>query len=734
MPAGLYTPWKRPSDWLTLPALTSTIVFVGLIAVFDDDNNYVSLGSIAGTGSYTVDWGDGTTSSTSGAITVKHKYNYSDLSSGTLTTRGYRQAVVTITIDTGTFNGIYLTYAYSATPALPIYNANWIDVKLGSPTLANIQIGGATTINLNILENIDIQECVTSNPILTFTSLLALQQVTIPSTVSLNSTNSLFNGCVSLLAGPVFNTSSTTNMSNMFANCNSLQYVPPYITSNVTNMLGMFSFCSSLRSVPQFDTTKVTNMSTMFSGCSALTSIPYFNTSNVTTMSSFFDGCINLTTAPMLDTPKVTNTTSMFNNCYGLAIIPLYDLSNCTTTTSMFSNCISLTSVPEFNTSKVLNSNSMFLGCVNLTTFPNLNCSNVTNASSMFQNCSSLTDASNISLPSLTVSPSGLFSGCANLVTVPTTLNYSTVTTGNSLNQFATNTKLRGNISINVGASASLNSMFTQCRDLTSVSITGNSFTATGTMFNNCTNLRTVNFSNMNAVTTTTTMFNTCTNLSTLRVSNLGVTLSVASTMLNKQALETVFDDFRNNTTVQTVTITSSAGADAIISKPGSGITANSNVITMATTTGITTGMYVYGTGVQSGIPVTFTTGTNRVAYTNALTNTPLVNNDRVMFTGTSGANGVALNTTYYVVNATSTGFQLSTTLGGSVVSITSSSTGTMTIGAPTGTSLPTIVTAVNAGNIIITGVAGLTNASATLTVRSLNTTVASVKNWTVTG
>ena len=79
MPAGIYTPWQRPSDWLTLPSLSSTVVFVGLVAVYDDTNNIVTIGANASTGSYTIDWGDGTTDTNSGAVVKTHQYTYSSL-------------------------------------------------------------------------------------------------------------------------------------------------------------------------------------------------------------------------------------------------------------------------------------------------------------------------------------------------------------------------------------------------------------------------------------------------------------------------------------------------------------------------------------------------------------------------------------------------------------------------------------------------------------------------------
>ncbi len=727
MPVGVYTPWQRPSDWLTLPSLSSTVKFVGLMAVYDDDNNYVVIGSVAATGSYTIDWGDGTSDTTSGAITKSHKYTYSSLSSDTLTTRGYRQAIVTITVNTGTFDGINLTFAYSQTPALPQYNTNWLDINVGSATLGTILIGNSSSVSLNILENINVDNCIAS-PTINFQSLLALQQVTISSNFAPTTTfiSGLFSGCSSLIAAPEINTSSVTNMANMFLNCISLRYVPPYDTSNVTTTASMFSGCTTLRSVPQFNTAKVTSMANMFQGCVSLPSIPFLNTSNVTTLTNFADGCFNLLSAPMLDTSKVNTMYFMFNNCYSLTKIPQYNTSNCLTTTSMFANCISLPTIPVLDTAKVTNSSSMYAGCARLKDLPNLNYNNVTNATSMFSNCTSLVDLSGLSTPNITIGPTTMFSGCTNLVTLPETLNYSSVNTGTFVNFAASSTKLRGNISLITGTSVSLVSAFTQCQDLTSVSITSNNLTTIATTFNNCRNLRNINFSNL-ALVTTTGAFSSCVNLSTLRVPNLGVSFTVASTMLSKDALETVFTDLRGNATAQTVTITSCQGADTVRTISSGTWANNGRTITFAgAPTNVAVGMVAYGTNV-SGIwrACTVTTGTNQITVTgiNINAGTP------ISFNTTS--NGINQYQVYYVmgnpgVNWFET-FQITDTKGGTTpVTITSSGSKNC--------QWDKVVTDITGNVVTVNNSLPAAGTATSVTFRYLNTYLALLKNWAVTG
>ena len=94
--------WVRPADWLTLPTATANSV-CGLYAVFNQTENYVTVNMQTNDGStYTIDWGDGTvtTNAASNVTTIKN-YDYNNAALGTLTSRGYKQAIITVTAQAG---------------------------------------------------------------------------------------------------------------------------------------------------------------------------------------------------------------------------------------------------------------------------------------------------------------------------------------------------------------------------------------------------------------------------------------------------------------------------------------------------------------------------------------------------------------------------------------------------------------------------------------------------------
>jgi hypothetical protein len=107
---GLFTPsgvddemaWTRPADWLAMPATAANQIDI-LTAVTDTDSNYVALSATVSAGTYNVDWGDGSVSTgvTSGT-NAEHKYDFADADlDGTLSSRGYKQALIKITPNTG---------------------------------------------------------------------------------------------------------------------------------------------------------------------------------------------------------------------------------------------------------------------------------------------------------------------------------------------------------------------------------------------------------------------------------------------------------------------------------------------------------------------------------------------------------------------------------------------------------------------------------------------------------
>ena len=369
------TPWVRDPNWLALPDITGQQKFVGLYAIFEE-SNYIALSATTSAGTYTVDWGDGSsTVALSSSVQANYLYDYASVPGSPITHNGltYKQVIVTVTPTTANLTGINLNLKNNASTGfggLSAYDSSWLDISVNGANLTSITIAALTNNVLHrLLESATMGE---HSPSLTsytnrFNGCTNLRDVSISTSSSVvTNMQSMFSGCASLTAVPLFNTASATNMSSMFSGCSSLTTVPLFNTAAVTSMSGMFSGCSSLTTVPLFNTAAVTSMSSMFSSCAALTTVPLFNTASVTTMNSMFSSCYSLTTVPLFNTASVTSMASMFAVCTSLTTVPLFNTASVTTMNSMFSSCSSLTVLPALSTTAVTNATNIFLTCVNL--------------------------------------------------------------------------------------------------------------------------------------------------------------------------------------------------------------------------------------------------------------------------------------------------------------------------------------------------------------------------------
>jgi surface protein len=333
--------WVRPADWLTLPTVGDTEQkFVGLMAITNDDSNFAAL---LARGAYTVDWGDGTVEDIADNVQAEHLYDYSAISNATLSSRGYKQVIVTVTPQTGSDLTVININRKHSQAGLQAYETGWLDIEVGSPNFgagSSIVIGGAEIVRRRWLERVRIANC-----------------------GGMTNAASMFNTCVALQSVPLFNTASVTTMANMFLNCYALQSVPLFNTASVTSMFNMFNTCVALQSVPLFNTASVASMSSMFNTCYALQSVPLFNTASVTTMASMFASCLALQSVPLFNTASVTSMVNMFQSCIALQSVPLFNASSVTTMATMFNDCRALQSVPAFDASAVTSSagfNNMF--------------------------------------------------------------------------------------------------------------------------------------------------------------------------------------------------------------------------------------------------------------------------------------------------------------------------------------------------------------------------------------
>jgi hypothetical protein len=419
--AGPPTPYVRPADWMTMPTLTVGQQKVcALVAVWDTDSNFVALSC---TGAYTVDWGDGTGSQNfATGVQANHLYDYATV--GNLSSRGYRQAIITITPQAGqnlTTVDLARKHTQTGLPPDASWRLSWLDIVVVGSLINTLLVSPALGSNkyASLLERFEYVGPSSITTGTAFYNCLSLQSVVGTTwTASITNLSFLFYTCTMLRTIPLLDTHSCNNFSSMFSGCILLESVPSLNTSNGTNFTSMFQGCRRLQSIPLFDLRKGTIFNSTFQNCTTLTSIPAFDTSLGTDFSSMCSGCSGISKSPVNDTRAGTNFSSMFQSCTSLTSVPLFDTSKGTNFSSMFGFCSALQAAPLLNTSAGTNFSSMFTNCPALQTVPLIDTHLGTAFNSMFNNCTVLT-----SIPTLNTSAgtnfSSMFSGCPNLRIVP---------------------------------------------------------------------------------------------------------------------------------------------------------------------------------------------------------------------------------------------------------------------------------------------------------------------------
>jgi surface protein len=281
--------WTRPADWLAMPTgiTSANETFVGLHAVIQNSDNYCAFRFTTSAGQYQVDWGDGTIDLVNSNVIAQHQYDYAtyDPSNTTLSTRGYKQAFVTVTAVSGNLLTCNFQIRFVTSPVQnQNYSTGFLDCILSMP---NASVGTSITFSGNTVGH------------------RYLERIDVKTIGSCTNMSFMFMKCFSLQSVPLFNTANVTNMTQMFNNCNSLKTVPLFNTSNVTNMSHMFSQCSNLQFVPLFTTSSVTDMSRMFLSCASFNYIPALSTTSITTTSGtdfgiIFQSCNSLNRCEMV--------------------------------------------------------------------------------------------------------------------------------------------------------------------------------------------------------------------------------------------------------------------------------------------------------------------------------------------------------------------------------------------------------------------------------------------------
>ena len=367
--------YNRPSDWLAMPTIVDGDQKVAvLVAVFNTGSN---LCVVKCTGRYTVDWGDGSaTEGIASNTAAQHTYTWASVS-GTDTSRGYRQAILTLIPRLGdNLTAVDLSVRHTSLTSQK--NSQWLEVVMAGSYVASLILRTATTgTDPRLLEK--------------FTYVGA---------------------------------SSLTSWANLFFNCNSLQSVAlPTVAAPGTSVANLFIGCDKLKKLPPMSTTGVQNFSYMFASCFSLRDIPFLDTSSGTNFSYMFSNTA-IRTIPLLTTSSGTNFSFMFSGCSSLETIPLINTASggAGAFASMFAQCASLISAPNINTSSGTGSfANMFTGCVALQSIPNLVTTGATDVTNAFTQCPALQSLPALDLSAVTTAP-------GNFVTGSTSLQASAVT------------------------------------------------------------------------------------------------------------------------------------------------------------------------------------------------------------------------------------------------------------------------------------------------------------------
>jgi surface protein len=514
-----------------LPSVSNNQI-VGTYAVYNNNSNYLA---ITISGSFTVDWGDGTSNNVNAnaaATTVSHLYSTASYAAITASVyNGYKPVVINIQASGSgvTFKSVDFTTKPTPTtgsfPAQSITNG-WIDIRMAGSDISSLVVGSPFTSSpCRILERFEYSG---SNKITSFANTFArcnnLKQIVSLYTTLGTNFGSMFDSCYNLVSIPTIDTSTNnSNMSSMFTSCYSLESISLILNqTNSYTMNGAFGACYNLRSITASFGNNITSYNSAFSGCYNLLDLPLLNVSNVTDMASAFTNCASLKSIKFIgNTSKVTTFSSTFNSCNSLTDLPqTIDCTAATTLASMFSGCSSLVKAPMFtNTLKNTSCASMFALCPNLKYVPLFDTQNVTTMNNMFAGSSTVL--------------------CSGLTTIPP---FNTGKVTDAAFMFAYNYGLLSVPPLNLINVTLLNSTFVNCASLKYIGqlTTSAKLTGTNATFSGCTSLKTVPLFDISQVANLGSMFISCASLQEIPPFNTGNATSLASTFSGCSSLKTI--------------------------------------------------------------------------------------------------------------------------------------------------------------------------------------------------
>lgn len=357
--------YVRNPELLELPQLVDGDEEVlMLVKVFEEGENWLTFRC---RGAYEVDWGDGDVTTHNDNTQCYKSINWSGVSDTTLTSTGYRQAIVRVTPQAGqqltSFDGLE---AITEDPIFP--NSSVVSVKMAGQNFTTLTNAFSSWYNLEDFEFVG-----THNP---------------------TAMSSMFVGCVNLKKIYQLNTSSATNLSSFCSGCWNLLEVPPLNLDSCTSFNTAFFGCVNLTYLEPIDLSNspLTSLNQSFRQCRMISRLPVKNTENITNFQYTFSEMENLTSIEGISFAAATTLNLTFSGCFNIErITPLAWPSNYTgTLNGTFQNCYRLKDITPFQTSGVTNMAITFNGCRKLQDLSWADMSSVTVANGTLRNAYSI--------------------------------------------------------------------------------------------------------------------------------------------------------------------------------------------------------------------------------------------------------------------------------------------------------------------------------------------------------
>ena len=347
--------------------------------------------TIPGTGTYTVDWGDGSNPTTHASYAT-HTYaspgNYAVSISGDFERISLGGSVPNakklLSIDQwGDIAWTTMRGAFHQARFM-VYNAT------DAPDLSRVTDMGsmftnAASFNGNIT-NWDTSSVTDMGGM--FTGAHAFNQPLDWNTTSVTDMGRMFTNARAFNQPLDWDTSSVTDMGDMFATAVSFNgNITNWNTSSVTDMRGMFGAASSLDQPLDWDTSSVTDMNSMFLSATSFDQPLDWDTTSVTDMNSMFLSATSFDQPLDWDTTSVTDMNSMFLSATSFDQPLDWDTTSVTDMGAMFYNAISFNgNITNWDTSSVTNMFGVFLNATSFDQPLDWNTTSVTHMGAMFYN------------------------------------------------------------------------------------------------------------------------------------------------------------------------------------------------------------------------------------------------------------------------------------------------------------------------------------------------------------